>query len=96
MATFFQKNSAAAAPMNSFDYNATLIALKERFARQIWLLGEKNTKGCPRYQYEVEFCYALNELEQGPVYLRGKLFERPNNVINRLITFIKTQQVAQQ
>jgi len=67
-----------------------LSELKERFARQIRFLGIKNTKGSPRYQFEVDFCHALNDLEQGPPYLRSKLFERPNNVINRLITFIKT------
>ena len=73
----------------TFDYDEHLKALKLKFASLIRNLGPKNTKGSPRYEFEVEFMYTLNELEQGPIYLRGKLFERANEVTNKLIGFLK-------
>lgn len=94
MTTTYQKHVSSATIDGTFDYSTMLSELKERFARHIRLLGARNTKGTPRYMFEVDFCYALNDLEQGPIYLRGKLFEKPNNVINRLVGFIKTLDKA--
>jgi hypothetical protein len=89
MTTPYQKHSSSSTVDGTFDYTTMLSELKERFSRHIRFLGVKNTKGCKRYDFEVDFCHALNDLEQGPIYLRGKLFERPNNVINRLVSHIK-------
>lgn len=94
MSTSYQKHSSSAPNDGAFDYPTMLKELKERFARHIHLLGWKNTKGSKRYDFETDFMYALNELEQGPPYLRGKLFERPNGVINRLVAHIKTLEKA--
>ncbi len=90
----YQNKQRESAPQDGFDYNTMLGELKERFARHIRFLGAKNTKGTQRYQFEVDFMYALNELEQGPPYLRGKLFERPNAVINKLVAAVKANEKA--
>ena len=90
MTSTYQKHSSTATVDGTFDYNTMLSELKERFARQIRFLGAKNTKGSKRYEFEIDFCHSLNDLEQGPIYLRGKLFERPNAVINKLIAHVKT------
>jgi hypothetical protein len=91
MTTPYHKHASSATNDGAFfDYPVLLKELKERFARHIHLLGWKNTKGSKRYDFEVDFMFALNDLEQGPPYLRGKLFERPNAVINRLVAHAKT------
>jgi hypothetical protein len=74
----------------TFSYDEHTKELKEKFARLIRKLGPKNTKGCKRYEHEVNFAYALNALEQGPSYLRGKLFEQANDVANSLVSYLKT------
>lgn len=92
--TTYQKHASTPTADGTFDYNTALTRLKETFANNIRALGSKNTKGSARYQFEVDFMYALNELEQGPTYLRGKLYERPNAVINKLMAYIKAQAPA--
>lgn len=79
-----------------FNYEDHVKELKERFARLIWSLGPNRGKGTKRYDYEVDFAYALNDLEQGPPYLRGKLFEKANAVANSLVAFIKTMRPEDQ
>jgi hypothetical protein len=90
--SLYQKHSNTATIDGTFDYNTMLAELKERFGRHIRFLGARNTKGSKRYELETDFMYALNDLEQGPQYLRGKLFDKPNNVINRVIAYVKTQE----
>jgi len=73
-----------------FSYDEHVKELKEKFARLIRKLGLKNAKGSKRYEFEVNFAYALYELEVGPAYLRGKLFEQANEAANSLVTYVKT------
>lgn len=74
----------------TFSYDELVKELKEKFARLVRKLGQKNQKGTKRYEFEVNFAYALNELEQGPIYLRGKLFEQANDVANELVSYLKS------
>lgn len=74
----------------TFSYDEHVKELKEKFARLIRKLGAKNTAGSKRHEFEVNFAYALHELEMGPLYLRGKLFEQANDVTNALVTHAKT------
>ena len=87
-------HNATTAPV--FNYEDHVKELKERFARLIWSLGPNRSKGTKRYDYEVDFAYALNDLEQGPPYLRGKLFEKANAVANSLVAYIKTMKPEDQ
>lgn len=69
-----------------FDFGKYLLDLKERFARNVWKLGNKNTVGSKRYIYEVDFAYLIDEIERGSTYLRGKAFERANSLVNAMFT----------
>lgn len=80
------------APTHTFNQDEALKSLREKFARLIGRLGANNGKGSRRYEFEVEFCYAVRELEECPPYLSGKLFDRVANVCNALAQTIKTEQ----
>lgn len=79
-----------------FDYEIHVKELKERFARLISTLGYHRGVGTKRYEYEVDFAYALNDLEQGPPYLRVKLFEKANAIANSLVAYIKSVRPAEE
>jgi hypothetical protein len=76
-----------AAPV-SFNYDAHVEELTVRFGRLIKQLKSNNRKGTPRYNFEVEFSYALNEIKNCPPYLQGKMFDQATNVVNELINQI--------
>lgn len=64
--------------------------LNERFGRLVKQLGTSNKKGSPRYEYEVNFSYALHEILNCPIYLQGKMFDRASMIVNNLlITLLK-------
>jgi hypothetical protein len=71
------------------NYDDHIADLKDRFARLVWALGPNRGRGTIRYTYEVDFAYALNEIEQGPLYFRGKLVERATAIVNSLVGFVK-------
>lgn len=73
-----------------FNQDEALKSLREKFSRLIPKLGANNSRGTKRYGFEVEFCYAVRELENCPPYLTGKLFDRVANVCNALAQTIKT------
>lgn len=73
----------------TFISQDTIKSLRKKFARLIIELGANNSKGSRRYNFEVEFCYAMRELEEGPQYLMGKLFDRAANVCNALDQTVK-------
>lgn len=75
-----------------FNQEEALKSLREKFARLIGRLGSNNSKGTRRYEFEVEFCYAVRELEGSPTYLAGKMFDRVANVCNALAQTIRDQQ----
>lgn len=62
--------------------------LQERFGRLIKKMGPSNKKGTLRYNYEVEFMYAINEIRICAPYLQGKMFENATNVVSSLINLI--------
>lgn len=74
----------------AFSYDEHVKELKEKFSRLIRKLGRENARGTKRHEFEVNFAYALHELELGPAYLRGKLFEQANDVANALVVHVKT------
>ncbi len=80
----------------SFDFGKAKEDLRERFSRNIWMMGFSNSKGTDRYNYEVEFTYLLDELVRGPLYARGKRFEQLNALINSMINYGKGKKAPSQ
>lgn len=83
------RNQPAVTSATPFDHAKYLNDLKERFARNIWKLGGKNVVGTKRYELEVEFAYAIDEIERGSIYSRGKAFERANSIINSIFAEVQ-------
>jgi hypothetical protein len=81
------------ATSNAPYFNSTLHVkeLNERFGRLIKNFGSNNRKGTERYNFEVAFAYALNEIEQCPDYMQGKMFDKATSIVSRLISALKTQ-----
>lgn len=80
----------------AFSYDEHIRGLKEKFSRLIRNAGFKNTKGTKRYELEVNFAYMMHELEMGPLYLRGKLFEQANDVSNTLVAYVKANSKVEE
>jgi hypothetical protein len=74
-----------------FNAEVHVKELNERFSRLIKNFGANNKKGTDRYNYEVQFAYALNEISQAPTYMKGKMFDRASNIVSKLIAQLKTQ-----
>ena len=84
----------------NFNYDVHVKELVDRFNRLIKQLGPNNRKdwksnppvASPRYQFEVDFAYALRELADCPTYLRGKMFDQASGVVNALVNYLKQQK----
>lgn len=76
---------------SSFNQDEALKSLREKFSRLISRLGANNSAGSRRHDFEVDFCYAVRELEECPSYLSGKLFDRVANICNALSQTIKAE-----
>lgn len=65
--------------------------LNDRFGRLVKNLGFSNKKGTERYEFEVSFAHALNEINQCPVYMQGKMFDKASSILSRVINALKIQ-----
>jgi hypothetical protein len=96
--------SKHANPIPYFNAEAHVKELNERFSRLIKSLGANNRRmfsmeenkfidgGTARYNFEANFAHALNEIEQCPSYMQGKMFDKASVIVSRLITHLKTQK----
>lgn len=75
-----------------FNYDSHARELSERFNRLIKQLGPLNKKGTLRYNFEVDFTYAMDEVTRCPPYLQGKMFDKASSVVNALVNHLKIQQ----
>lgn len=87
----------------SFNADSHVKELNERFSRLIKNLGSNNRRiyseekgqflyeGSDRYRFEVDFSYALNEIQKCPPYMQGKMFYKASNVVSNLINHLKVQ-----
>jgi hypothetical protein len=81
----------------NFNYDVHVKELTERFNRLIKQLGPNNRKdwkatppvGSMRYNFEVDFMYALHEIQNSPSYLQGKMFDQASGIVNALINQLK-------
>jgi hypothetical protein len=78
-------------PIPAFNTEVHLKEINERFGRLIKNLGSNNRKGTERYNFEVNFTYAIREIEQSPAYMQGKMFDKATGIVGRLIAMLKTQ-----
>lgn len=46
--------------------------------------GYKNGKGTTLYQYQVDFCYLIDEIQRGPTFSVPKVIQDANDLIARL------------
>ena len=74
-----------------FNTELHLTELNERFGRLIKNFGVSNKKGTERYNFEVNFAYAVNEITQSPAYMQGKMFDKATSIIGRMISALKTK-----
>jgi len=62
--------------------------LSHTFARAVQkmvpIIGNRNTKGSKLYEYQVEFCYLMDEIQRGPTYILPKIIQDANQLIASL------------
>lgn len=84
-----------------FNYDTHVKELTERFGRLIKQLGPNNKKdwsakpepvASVRYEFEVDFAYALHDLKVAPLYLQGKIFDQASGIVSVLISHLKQQK----
>lgn len=95
----FPNKTSTQSPTPSFNYEVHVKELNERFARLIKQLGPNNraykkqngvyVKDSARAQFEIDFAYAVHEIQVGPTYLQGKMFDNASSVVNGLINHLK-------
>ncbi len=42
-------------------------------------------KGSKLYEYQIEFCYLIDNIERGPRYMRPKVIQAANDLINGMV-----------
>ena len=47
-------------------------------------VGNKNVRGTPLHDYQVEFAYLIDDIERGPTYIAPKKISEANELIERL------------
>lgn len=76
----------------ALNYDNLAKDLNEKFGRLVKQLGNSNKTGTTRYEIEVEFAYALNELKMCPTYTQHKHYEHANAVFSNLVNLLKKTQ----
>lgn len=80
---------------SNFNADLHIKELNERFKQLINNnFPLNNRKGTDRYELEVSFAYALNEIKQSPVYMQGKMFDKATSIVSRLISMINKKEAA--
>ena len=75
-----------------FNVERHLEELNDRFRRFIKMLGDNNSKGTDRYDFEVDFAYATHELRMCPTYMQGKMFDKASSVVNNLVNYVRNKE----
>ena len=47
-------------------------------------VGRDNAKGTKLYKFQVDFCYLIDEITRGPMYIVPKRIQATNALIGRL------------
>lgn len=62
--------------------------LSHAFARAqqkaVYAIGNRNYKGSKLYDFQVNFCYLIDEIQRGPVYILPKVIQDANQLILEL------------
>src|SRR5271157_992718 len=45
------------------------------------VIGNRNFKGSKLYDFQVDFCYLIDEIQRGPVYILPKVIQDANQLI---------------
>lgn len=57
--------------------------------RAVQAIGNRNFQGTKLYDFQVEFCYLIDEIQRGPVYILPKVIQDVNQLILALETVPK-------
>ena len=49
--------------------------------KSIQVIGNRNLKGSKLYDFQVDFCYLIDEIQRGPVYILPKVIQDANQLI---------------
>ena len=67
----------------------------QKVAQQV---GNRNHKGTKLYQYQVDFCYLVDEIQRGPAYILPKVIQDANQLIVALeketFTYVEAKDEA--
>lgn len=85
------KNNTITTP-TSFNYDTHVKELNERFGKLVRQLGVNTAVGSVRRNFEVDFAYALREIQLSPPYLQGKMFDRASSIVSALISHLKANK----
>ena len=77
------------------NVNELLAENGQRLNRLLDQLGNSNRRGTKRHEFEVDYCYAVNETIQAPTYIQDKMAERTTWVVNRLQNFLKNRATGE-
>lgn len=73
--------------------------LSHTFARSVQkmapVIGTRNTKGSKLYEYQVEFCYLIDEIQRGPTYILPKIIQDANQLILNLEREVKEESQSE-
>jgi hypothetical protein len=56
-------------------------------AKAIGGSGYKNTKGTQLYDYQVDFCYLIDDIQRGSKYIAPKKISEANNLIELVANY---------
>lgn len=82
-------------PIPYFNAELHLKELNDKFGRLIKNFGANNKKGSERYNLEVNFAYAMHEIQQSPPYMQGKMFDKATNMVSRMIGSLRADTPVQ-
>lgn len=69
--------------------------VNDKFRLLVRNLGANNTKGTVRYQYEVDFAHAINEIRWAPSYIVQKYVDKANLIVSNLIKDLQPQSTKE-
>ena len=68
----------------SINRDQVIKYLNHAFAKATQHLGSKNVKGTDLYDYQVEFCYLIDNIKRGPNYIVSKVITEANKLIDSI------------
>lgn len=88
----FNKRDNSRAEEKAIDTEQVINYLNHAFSSTTRPLGLNNSSGTQLREYQVEFCYLINEIQRGPKYIIPKIIQDANDLINNIKQQVDAQQ----